>query len=192
MGRDPRARLGRRPGGHPGSGVGAHLPAGGRCRHDLLGRGGNRLLPTRLTAGEVEQVRRRNEERRASVLETFAAAGLDYVDVSSGDPVSIHAPSSGGRMRGSCTAEARMTGRLRSRSAPPGGGRRPRCARGRRRRGASLAPGLVGRRRRLGTHRSRPSSRRASSHRALPLRRPGRRDRQDRASTSCVRSTRRR
>ena len=53
--------------------------------------GGNRLLPTRLTAGEVEQVRRRNEERRASVLETFAAAGLDYVDVSSGDPVSIHA-----------------------------------------------------------------------------------------------------
>ena len=45
----------------------------------------------RLTAGEVEQVRRRNEERRASVLETFAAAGLDYVDVSSGDPVSIHA-----------------------------------------------------------------------------------------------------
>ena len=33
----------------------------------------------------------RNEERRASVLETFAAAGLDYVDVSSGDPVSIHA-----------------------------------------------------------------------------------------------------
>jgi len=53
--------------------------------------GGDRLLPTRLTAGEVERLRRRNEERRASILETFAAAGLDYVEVSSGDPVSIHA-----------------------------------------------------------------------------------------------------
>ena len=178
MGRDRRARLGRRPGGHPGSGVGAQLPADRRRRDDLLGRGGRPFAPDRLTAGEVEQVRRRNEERRASVLETFAAAGLDYVDVSSGDPVSIHASF----LR---WADARLVhgGRLGDRAAPLaqralGGGRRPRRARGRRRRGARR-PRLVGRRRR---HVRTGRDRRRDAPRATerPLRRPGRRDRQDR------------
>ena len=67
------------------------FPPIGRVAATFSSVSGDRVLPTRLTAGEAEELRLRNEERRTRILEAFAAVGLDYVDVSSTDPAAIHA-----------------------------------------------------------------------------------------------------
>ena len=51
---------------------------------------GDRLLPIRLTAAEAAERRAENEDRRAMLLDGFAALGLDHVEVSTDDPVGIH------------------------------------------------------------------------------------------------------
>ena len=147
--------------------------------------GGDRLLPTRLTAGEVERLRRRNEERRASISRRSRRPVSTTSTSLPGIPCRSTPPSSAGRMRGSCTA-----GGSGDRAAPLaqralGGGRRPRRSRGRRRR-AAPRPGLVGRRRRL-VCAGRDRRRNAPRATERPLRRPGRRDRQDRRRRACGR-----
>ena len=186
MGRDPRARLGRRPGGHPGSGVGAHLPAGGRGRRDLLGRGRRPVAPHPAhrgrggagSGGETRSAAPRSSRRSRQPVSTTSTSRP-------ATPCRSTRPSSAGRMRGSCTA-----GGSGDRAAPLaqralGGGRRPRRARGRRRR-AAPGPGLVGRRRRL-VRTGRDRRRDAPRATERPLRRPGRRDRQDRRRRACGR-----
>jgi hypothetical protein len=53
--------------------------------------GGDRVFPIRLSSGEADDLRERHEARRAVLLESFESVGLDHVDISSADPVDIHA-----------------------------------------------------------------------------------------------------
>ena len=49
------------------------------------------MFPIRLSSGEADDLRERHEARRAVLLESFESVGLDHVDISSADPVDIHA-----------------------------------------------------------------------------------------------------
>jgi len=67
------------------------FPPIGGVSTTLASANGDELLPVRLTRTEADERRKRNEARRAALVEAFTSVGVDHVDIGADDPVAIHA-----------------------------------------------------------------------------------------------------